>query len=147
LFAATHPVAKARALYGQRRNHNVKIIPKFYHGVLDFLSGLVLLVAPNLLALTEIGGATAWLPRVVGLMILLQALMTDYELGVMKVIPIAMHLMADYVVGAFLVIAPFVFGISGRSIAATVLLLLMGILALGAAYMTEPRGRPREVMP
>lgn len=125
----------------------MKIIPKFYHGVLDYLSGLLLLAAPNLLGLTQIGGATVWVPRVVGLMILLQALMTDYELGVMKVIPIAMHLMTDYGVGAFLLIAPFVFGISAHSIAATVLLLVMGVVALGAAYMTQPRGRPREVMP
>ncbi|MFL6590880.1 MAG: hypothetical protein ACJ8M4_11995 [Chthoniobacterales bacterium] len=40
-------------------------------------------------------------------MILLQAVMTDYELGLMKVIPITMHLMADYVIGAVLLSAPF----------------------------------------
>jgi len=125
----------------------MKIIPKFYHGVLDYLSGLLLLAGPNLLGFAEIGGVTAWIPRVVGLMILLQALVTDYELGVMKVVPIGMHLMVDYIVGAFLLMAPFVLGISARSTSATVLLLLIGLLGLGAAYMTQPRGRPREVMP
>jgi hypothetical protein len=125
----------------------MKIIPKFYHGVLDYLSGLLLLAGPNLLGFAEIGGLTAWIPRVVGLTILLQSLMTDYELGVMKLIPIALHLMVDYVVAAFLVIAPFVFGISARSTSATLLLLMIGLLGLGAAFMTQPRGRPREVMP
>jgi len=125
----------------------MKIIPKFYHGVLDYLSGLLLLAGPNLLGFAETGGATAWMPRLVGLMILLQALMTDYELGVMKLVPIGMHLIVDYIVGAFLLIAPFVLGISGRSTSATVLLLLIGLLALGAAYMTQPRGRPREALP
>jgi hypothetical protein len=125
----------------------MKIIPKFYHGVLDYMSGLLVLAAPNLLGFAELGGATAWVPRIVGLMILGQALMTDYELGLMKVIPITVHLMADYVVGAFLLLAPFVFGISGRSVRATVLLVVMALLAFGAAAMTEPRGRPREVMP
>src|SRR3954468_8637591 len=71
----------------------MKMIPKFYHGVLDYISGLLLLAAPNLLGFAEIGGVTAWLPRIVGVMILLQGLMTDYELGLMKVIPIAIHLM------------------------------------------------------
>jgi VIT1/CCC1 family predicted Fe2+/Mn2+ transporter len=81
------------------------------------------------------------------LLILSQALMTDYELGVMKAIPVAMHLMADYVIGALLIVAPFVLGVSSRSSTATVLLVVMGLLALGAAAMTQPRGRPREVMP
>lgn len=125
----------------------MKIIPKFYHGVLDYMSGLLLLAAPNLLGFAEIGGATAWVPRIVGLMILGQALMTDYELGVMKVIPIGAHLMADYVVGALLLVAPFIFGISSRSLSATVLMVAMALMAFAAAAMTQPRGRPREVMP
>ena len=123
----------------------MKIIPKFYHGVLDYMSALLLLAAPNLLGFAEIGGATAWVPRIVGLMILLQALMTDYELGLMKIIPISMHLMADYVIGVFLLVAPFLFGISSRSTSATVLLVMMAIIAFAAAFMTQPRGRPREI--
>lgn len=125
----------------------MKIIPKFYHGVLDYMSGLLLLAAPNLFGFAEIGGATAWVPRIVGLMILLQALMTDYELGVMKVIPIAMHLMADYAIGAVLLVAPFILGISSKSTSATVLLVMMAIVAFAAAFMTQPRGRPRELTP
>ena len=73
--------------------------------------------------------------------------MTDYELGAMKLIPIAMHLTADYVIGALLIVAPFVLGVSSRSSTATVLLVVMGLLALGAAAMTQRRGRAREVMP
>src|SRR4051812_12307576 len=124
----------------------MKIIPKFYHGVLDYLSGLLLLAAPNLLGFADVGGAAVWVPRIVGLMILLQAAMTDYELGLMKVIPISMHLMTDYVVGIFLLLAPFLFGFYDDSRTATVLMIAMGIIALGAATMTQPRGRPREVM-
>jgi hypothetical protein len=124
----------------------MKMIPKFYHGVLDYLSALLLLAAPNLFGFAEIGGVTAWLPRIIGVMILLQALMTDYELGVMKVIPIAMHLMADYAIGAVLLIAPFVFGISSRSVTATLLLVMMAVVAFAAAFMTQPRGRPREIV-
>jgi hypothetical protein len=126
---------------------NMKMIPRFLHGVLDYLSGLFLLAAPNLLGFVGHGGTTVWVPRIVGLVILLQALMTDYELGAMKLIPIAMHLMADYVVGLFLLLAPFVLGISGRSMTATVVLIVMAIVALVAAAVTQPRGRPREVMP
>jgi hypothetical protein len=124
----------------------MKIIPRFYHGVLDYLSGLLLLAAPNLFGFAEIGGATVWIPRIVGLMILLQALMTDYELGAMKIIPMSIHLMADYVIGGVLLLAPFLFGISSRSTTATLLLVMMAAIAFAAASMTQPRGRPREIM-
>jgi hypothetical protein len=123
----------------------MKIIPRFFHGVLDYLSGALLLLAPNLFGFAEVGGAAAWLPRIAGLIIVLQAMMTDYELGLVKVVPIAMHLMADYAIGVVLLVAPFVFGIQDRSIAATGLLVLVAVIALAGAAMTESRGRPRAV--
>src|SRR4051794_35929285 len=119
----------------------MKIIPKFYHGVVDYLSGLLLLLTPNLFGFAEMSGAVVWLPRIAGMVILLQGLMTNYELGVMKIIPMAMHLMANYLIGAFLIVSPFVFGISSRSMTATIVLLLMGVTGLLAAAITEPRGR------
>src|SRR4051812_18195841 len=93
----------------------MKIIPKFFHGILDYMMGLCLVLAPNLFGFTDAGAAAVWIPRIVGLLILGQAMTTDYELGIMKLIPIAMHLMADYVVGAFLLFAPFLLGVHNRS--------------------------------
>ena len=101
--------------------------------------GLLLLVAPNLLDFADVGGAAVWVPRIVGLMILLQALMTDYELGLIKVLPIGMHLLADYVVGLVLLASPWLFNFSGRSREATITVVVVGILVLGVTAMTEPR--------
>ncbi len=123
----------------------MKIIPRFFHGVADYLSGLLLLAAPNLLDFANAGGSAAWLPRVVGLTILLQALSTDYELGVMKMIPISLHLLIDYVVGAFLIAAPWLLGFSGVR-AAMMTTVVMGVLVIGLTAMTQPRGRPRTIM-
>ena len=124
----------------------MKIIPKFFHGVLDYVTGLLLLLAPILFGFSDVGGAAVWVMRLVGVMILLQALTTDYELGLLKTIPIRMHLMMDYVVGAFMLVAPWLFGFSNVSRTATVLSLVVGILVLGLTAMTQPRGRPREVL-
>jgi uncharacterized membrane protein YtjA (UPF0391 family) len=124
----------------------MKVVPKFYHGILDYLCGLLLLIAPNILGFSGVGGTAAWVPRIVGLLIVLQAMTTDYELGLMKIIPISMHLMTDYVVGIFMVLSPFLFGFYNDSGAATILMIAMGLVAVAAAYMTQPRGRPREVM-
>jgi hypothetical protein len=123
----------------------MKMIPKFYHGVLDYLSGLLLVIAPNLLGFAEVGGTAAWVPRIIGVTILAQAAMTDYELGLIKLIPISTHLMTDYVVGILTLASPFLFGFYDDSRTATILMIAMGMVSLAAAYMTQPRGRPREV--
>jgi hypothetical protein len=124
----------------------MKVIPKFYHGVIDYMSAVLLLIAPNLFGFSDIGGAAVWVPRTIGFIILLQAVMTDYELGLMKVIPISMHLMTDYVVGIVMLLSPFLFGFYNDSRGATILMIAMGLTALTAAFMTQPRGRQREVM-
>jgi hypothetical protein len=123
----------------------MKIIPKFYHAVFDYMGGLLLLAAPNLLGFAEVGGAAVWVPRVVGLMVLMQAMMTDYELGLLKVLPITMHLMADYVVALLLIASPWVFGFSYVS-RATTTVIIVGLLVLVLTMMTQPRGRPRAVL-
>src|SRR5437870_2583983 len=53
---------------GQMRSANkrryMKVIPKFYHGVLDYMSGVLLLIGPNIFAFADGGGAVAWVPRI-----------------------------------------------------------------------------------
>ena len=123
----------------------MKIIPRFFHGVSDYLVGLLLIMAPNIFGFADGGGAVAWVPRVIGLMILMQAMTTDYELGLFKLIPIATHLVADYVVGAALIAAPWLLGFSGNR-TATMTHAIVGIMVLGVTAMTQTRGRPREVL-
>lgn len=123
----------------------MKMIPRFYHAVADYLCGVLLLLAPNLLGFADVGGAAVWVPRIVGLLILGQAMVTDYELGLMKLMPIAMHLMNDHVVGAFLLAAPWLFRFSALRVP-TLTLTVVGLLVLGLTAMTQPAGRPRKVM-
>ena len=123
----------------------MKMIPRFIHAVADYLCGLILLLAPNLLGFADLGGASVWVPRIVGLLVLGQAMMTQYELGLIKIIPIGTHLMSDYVVGAFLLAAPWLFGFTAARVP-TVTLTVMGLLVFGLTTMTQPAGRPREVM-
>jgi hypothetical protein len=123
----------------------MKIVPRFFHAVSDYLMGLLLLLAPNLFGFSQAGGTATWLPRVVGIMILLQAMTTDYELGLIKKMPFAMHLTADYVIGALLVIAPWIFGIAARSTSAAVAPVIFGLVIIGTSMMTQPRGRPRNL--
>lgn len=78
------------------------------HGMLDYSVGVLLLFAPNLFGFAD--GAVAWVPRIIGIVVILQSLFTRYELGAVKALPMPMHLMNDYIVGVFLAASPWLFG-------------------------------------
>src|SRR5947208_15389173 len=117
----------------------MKIISRFSHAIADYMTGLVLLLAPNLLGFANVGGAAVWVPRIVGIMILRQAMITDYELGVTKVLPIGAHLMTAYIVAIFLLTSPWLFGFSHRFQTASIVVAFVGIAVCGLTAMTQPR--------
>jgi hypothetical protein len=61
------------------------------HGVLDYVVGALLIVVPYILGFAD-GTAAQWVPQLLGLVAIGGALLTDYELGVMRVIPMPVHL-------------------------------------------------------
>lgn len=90
--------------------NGLRFIPTRVHGITDYLGGLLLLLAPELFGFSEVGGAAVWIPRILGALILGQALLTSYELGVFKILPMSAHLGMDYIVGLGLALSPFLFG-------------------------------------
>jgi hypothetical protein len=103
------------------------------HGVLDYLTGLLLIAAPWLLGFAE-GGAETWVPVILGAGALLYSLMTNYELGAMKVFSMPMHLMFDLFSGIFLAASPWIFGFADRVYLPH---LILGIFEIGASLMTD----------
>lgn len=120
----------------------MKFIPAYVHGIFDYIGGLMLLLAPNLFGFAEYGGAAVLIPRFLGAMILAQAMATDYEVGLIKVIPMKMHLMVDYFASAFLAISPWLFGFNNLPKNAWVPHVIVGIAVfiLTMATQTHPRG-------
>jgi hypothetical protein len=78
------------------------------HGIIDYLTGGALLFAPRLLGF-EHCGAASFIPKAVGSGILVQSLLTDYELGVVRRIPMRTHLRLDLGTGALLAASPWLF--------------------------------------
>lgn len=87
----------------------VPIIPTKVHGILDYIVGLALIAAPWLFGFANNGPAT-WTPVVIGAGVILYSLITDYELGVIPVIKMPVHLVIDAVGGAFLAASPWLLG-------------------------------------
>ena len=87
----------------------MKIISTRAHGVIDYLTGILLILAPWLFGFAT-GGVEQWLPQVLGAMIIGMSLLTRYELSIAKVIPLNVHLGVDMAGGALLAVSPWLFG-------------------------------------
>lgn len=111
----------------------MRFIPTRIHGMLDYVVGSLMIASPWLFGFSDHEAAT-WTVVGVGLLALVQSLMTDYETGVVRKIPMATHLMMDMVAGAFLAVSPWVLGF-----AETVWVphLVLGLIEIGTAMMTR----------
>ena len=117
----------------------MKIIPTFVHGISDYLGGILLLVAPNLLGFADLGGAAVWVPRILGVIVLLQSIMTNYEVGLVKLLPMKMHLMNDYVAGLVLAASPWIFGFADQPSNAWMPHVILGIVIFILTLLTDPQ--------
>lgn len=111
----------------------MRFVPTRIHGLADYLTGLLLIASPYLFGFAQ-GGIAQWLPMALGVAMLGLALLTDYEVGLMRVIPMPVHLGIDLVGGVLLAASPWLFGFSDRVYLPH---LLFGLLELGAALTTR----------
>jgi hypothetical protein len=88
---------------------NLRVIPTEVHGGLDYLASGINLVFPGLLGLHDAPWAVL-VPRVDGVAGTYYSLITDYELGALKVLPMPAHLAFDAAKGAFMAFSPWLFG-------------------------------------
>ena len=84
----------------------MRFIPTIVHGIADYILGVVLLFLPNIFGFADLGGPAVWIPRLLGIIDLVQSLATNYELGVLKILPMKLHLTNDYMASVFFAISP-----------------------------------------
>jgi len=112
------------------------------HGVLDYALGVVLIAAPYLFDFAP--GAQSSVPITLGIALIVYSALTDYELGLFRVIPMNVHLGLDVLGGAILALSPWLFGFSEDVWAPH---LILGLIEVGAGLFTEtaPRREAAEV--
>ena len=88
---------------------NLRVILTGVHGVLDYLASGINLVFPGLLGLHDAPWA-ALVPRIDGVAGAGYSLISDYELGALKVLPMPAHLAFDAAKGVFMATSPWLFG-------------------------------------
>lgn len=112
------------------------------HGIIDYLTGVTLVAAPYLFGFAD-GTAAQWVPTIIGLMILGQSLITQYELSVAKLIPMPMHLMLDAGTGVILAASPWLFGFADRVYLPHLLVGLMELLVVVLSVSRSTRAPAR----
>jgi hypothetical protein len=111
----------------------MQVIPTRVHGMLDYLVGALLVAAPWLFDFDR-GGAETWVPVVLGAGAILYSVFTDYELGLVRSIPMPTHLMLDLGSGVLLAASPWLFGFADYVWEPH---LILGLFEIGAALMTS----------
>ena len=111
----------------------MRIISTRVHGMLDYLVGALLIAAPWLFDFNQ-GGAETWVPVVLGAGAILYSLCTEYELGVLALIPMGTHLMLDLGSGVLLAASPWLFGFED---AVRMPHLVIGTIEIVTALMTR----------
>ncbi|MDB5262236.1 MAG: hypothetical protein JWQ14_1517 [Adhaeribacter sp.] len=111
----------------------MRFISTKVHGILDYLMGILLIASPWIFNFDN-GGAETWVPVILGIVMLLQALMTDFEMGIMKTISMGTHLRMDLIAGLFLAASPWIFGFSDTVWEPHV---IFGLMEVAASLMTR----------
>src|SRR3712207_2320599 len=111
----------------------MKLISTKVHGVLDYLSAIVLFALPRLLGWSS--GLTLLL-TLMAVVTVVYSLATRYELGVFQVLPMRGHLLLDALSGVLLVGASFLFDSQGDNV--LIILLLFGLFELGVTLLSDP---------
>jgi hypothetical protein len=107
------------------------------HVLIEYGIAVLMMVAPFLLSFDAT--AADLVSVLVGAGVLVLALMTDAPTGIARSLPVASHVVLDYVLSVFLIVVPFVFGFSDDE-AATAFFIALGVAYVLLAALTRYRG-------
>ncbi|HEV2724168.1 MAG TPA: hypothetical protein VGV10_06005 [Thermoleophilaceae bacterium] len=118
-------------------------IPLFAHGIIEYLAGAVLVVAPFVLGFDS-GEATA-VSIVIGVLIIAIAASSDGPTSLVNQLPRPAHVALDYVLVALLIAMPFLAGFSDET-PPTALFIALGVahllITIGTRFRTPAEPRP-----
>jgi hypothetical protein len=112
-------------------------VPLSVHVLIEYAVGVLSIVAPFLFSFDATSAKIVSV--LVGVGILVLAVMTDAPTGVARSLPVASHVVLDYVLGLFLIVAPFVFAFSDDDTAATAYFIVVGVGYVLLAVLTRYR--------
>jgi SPW repeat len=117
----------------------MRFIPTRLHAPLDYIVGAVLVASPWIFQFSGDAAATA-VSMVLGVGLIAYSLITNYELGVWKVAPMAVHNLIDVVAGALLAVSPWIFGFADKGANYWLPFVVIGVAAIFLGLTTKQQG-------
>ena len=111
----------------------MQIIDTKTHGYIDYIMG-TLLIAMAYFINFKSENMPNFVFYLVGALAIFYSLLTKYELGVIKIIPMYIHLMLDSLSGIFLATSPWLLGFADNVFLPH---LLLGLFQIGTTIMTR----------
>jgi hypothetical protein len=119
-------------------------IPRVVHGIVEYVAAVAFIVVP--LVLPYRSGAAVAVSIVVGVVILVLAASTDGPTSLVNQVPIAGHVVIDYILAGLLIAAPFLFGFAWET-APLVFFIAVGVvhllLTIATRFLPEGAGPER----
>jgi hypothetical protein len=110
-------------------------VPLNAHAALEPLIAIVIIAAPWIFGFSNVDDAKI-VCIAVGAVMLIAGSMTDWRLSIARVIPLRFHMMTDLLLGAVLILSPFVLGFSDQG-GATRFAVIAGALEMLTALATR----------
>lgn len=92
---------------------HIRFVTKTVHALLDYPVAASLIATPFILGLGKANPLALWLSVATGIAAFVLTLLTDHKTGVIRVLPYALHVTVDRLVGLAFIAAPFVLGFTG----------------------------------
>jgi hypothetical protein len=127
------PTSRTEVRCLEKQENKVRFVPTLVHGFADYLVGLVVIGLPFLLGME---GSVRTVLMILGVVVILYSLMTDYELGILRFLRLRFHLLLDAVFGVVMLLIPSWFEVP-TSVRWP--FYLLGVLALVLVFTTRTR--------
>lgn len=112
----------------------LNLLPARIHAIGDYGSALALILVG---LLVDGSGEARGTGVALGLVLLVVSLLTDYPLGVRRVIPFKLHSAGDYLGAGALIVAPFVLGFSDTDEDLTTFYVAVGAVLVAVSLLTD----------
>jgi hypothetical protein len=117
----------------------MRFIPTRLHAPLDYIVGAGLIAAPWIFQFSDLTTPTV-LSIVLGIGLIGYSLITNYELGVWKIAPMAVHNLFDIAAGALLAVSPWLFGFADEGTNVWIPFVVVGVAAIFLGLTTKQQG-------
>jgi hypothetical protein len=119
-----------------------------FYAALQYLGSILLIISPQVFGFENVGGASIFIPIIMGILLLLIALFSDNKLGLIPVFPMQMNLFLAMFAGFLLIVGPGLYSFAQFVFWPHFLLglmfFLLAIFTQGSPYTTKPHEMAQE---